>query len=117
MEEYMLETNVDLEIILGKLEIQITSMYISPQGPSTSRSSKNRATRGGIIQGVPPNVINDPIVSRETRHKIEISQMRKTIRQMQNEITRLKRGDNLTPPNPKIRDSLEDPRIENDRVY
>jgi hypothetical protein len=56
----MLETNVDPEIILGKVQRQMTTLSISPQGPSTSRSVENRATGGGIIQGVPPNVRNDP---------------------------------------------------------
>jgi hypothetical protein len=69
MEEYMLETNVDPEIILGKVQRQMTSLSISPQGPSTSRSSENRAIGGGILQGVPPNVRNDPGVSQETRQK------------------------------------------------
>jgi hypothetical protein len=37
----MLETNVDPEIILGKVKIQMTSLSISPQEPSTYRISKN----------------------------------------------------------------------------
>jgi hypothetical protein len=41
MEEYMLKTIVDHKIILRKVERQMTSLTISPQGPSTSRSSKN----------------------------------------------------------------------------
>jgi hypothetical protein len=46
-------------------------------------------------KGVPPNVRNDLVVAQETRQKIEIAQMRRTIRQMQNEITRLKRDEIL----------------------
>jgi hypothetical protein len=41
MEEYMLETYVDPEIILGKVQRQMTSMSISTQGPSTSINSEN----------------------------------------------------------------------------
>jgi hypothetical protein len=116
MEEYMLETNVDPEIILGKVQRQMTNLSISPQGPSTSRSFENRAIGGGILQGVPPNVRNDPGASQETRQKIEMAQMSRTIRQMQNEITRLKRGENLIPPNPNMRAPLHDQRIRNDRI-
>jgi hypothetical protein len=92
MEEFMLETNVDPEIILGKVQRQMNTLSISHQGPSTSRSVENRGTGGGILQGVPPNVRNDPVTAQETRQKIEIAQMSRTIRQMQNEITRLKRA-------------------------
>jgi hypothetical protein len=40
-------------------------------------------------------------VARETKKRIDISQMNRTIKQMQNEITRLIRGDNHMP-NPRI---------------
>jgi hypothetical protein len=61
-------------------------------------------------------VRNDPGASQETRQKIEMAQMSRTIRQMQNEITRLKRGENLIPPNPNMRAPLHDQRIRNDRI-
>jgi hypothetical protein len=41
MEEYMLDTNVNLEIILGNMQRQMTNLSISPQGPSTSRNIEN----------------------------------------------------------------------------
>jgi hypothetical protein len=41
MEKYMLDTNVNLDIILGKIQRQMTNLSISPQGPSTSRNSEN----------------------------------------------------------------------------
>jgi hypothetical protein len=41
MEEYMLETNVDPKIILGKIQRQMTILSISHQGPSTSISVEN----------------------------------------------------------------------------
>ena len=55
----MLETNVDHMIILGKVQIQMTNLSVSPQGPSTSKSFENQGIGGEILQGVPPNVIND----------------------------------------------------------
>jgi hypothetical protein len=51
MEEFMLETNVDPEIILGKVQRQMNTLAISHQGPSTSRTVENRGTGGGILQG------------------------------------------------------------------
>jgi hypothetical protein len=36
----------------------------------------------------------DPVAAQETKKRIEIAQMNRTIRKMQNEITRLRRGDN-----------------------
>jgi hypothetical protein len=56
----MLETNVDPEIILRKVQRQMTNLSISHQASSTSRSSENRAIGGGIHQAPPPNVRNDP---------------------------------------------------------
>jgi hypothetical protein len=53
MEKYMLQINVDLDIILGKVQIQMTSLSIAPQRPYTSRSSKNREIGGGILQFIP----------------------------------------------------------------
>jgi hypothetical protein len=47
----------------------MTILSISHQGPSTSISVENWGTGGGILQGVPPNVINDLVVSQETRKK------------------------------------------------
>jgi hypothetical protein len=51
---------------------------------------------------MPPNVRNDHGVSQETRQKIEIVQMSRIIRQMQNEITQLKRSESIIPPNQNI---------------
>jgi hypothetical protein len=61
-------------------------------------------------------VRNDPGAAQETRRKKEIAQMSRKIRQMQNEITQLKRGDNIIPPNPNMRAPLLDQRIRNDRI-
>jgi hypothetical protein len=87
MKEYMLETNVDTGIILGEVKIQMYGLSMSPQGTSTSRSFENRGIGGGILQGVPPNVRNDPGATQGTKQKIEITQMSRKIRKMHNEIT------------------------------
>jgi hypothetical protein len=43
----------------------------------------------------------DLVVAQETKQRIKIAQLNRTIRQMQNEITRLRRNDNYIP-NPRI---------------
>jgi hypothetical protein len=42
--------------------------------------------------------------------------MRKKIRQMKNEITSSRRGENIVPPNPNIRTPLKYQRVRNGRV-
>jgi len=44
----MLETNVDPEIILGKVKIKINTLSISNHEPLTSRNVENRGIGGGI---------------------------------------------------------------------
>jgi len=63
MKQYMLKTNDDPGIILGKVQRQMTTLSISPKGASTSRSVENQETGWGILQGVPPNVKNDPVAT------------------------------------------------------
>jgi len=78
MEEVMLETYVDPEIILGKVQTQIDTLAISNQGAYTSRNVENQGTRnnenrgigGGILQGVRPNVKNDPKTTQETKQRL-----------------------------------------------
>jgi hypothetical protein len=72
MEEYMLDTNANPKIILGKVQIQMFGLSISPQGPYASRSYENKGIGGAILQGVPPNVRNDLGVAQQIRKKIEI---------------------------------------------
>jgi hypothetical protein len=43
----------------------------------------------------------DPVATQETKQRIEIAQMNRTIRKMQNEITRLRRVDNYVA-NPRM---------------
>jgi hypothetical protein len=57
----------------------MTSLALSYQEPSTLRNIEGRGVRGGNFKGQPPNVRNVPKVSQDTRKKIEIAQMRRTI--------------------------------------
>jgi hypothetical protein len=43
----------------------------------------------------------DPVAAQETKQRIEIAQMNRTIKKMQNKITRLRRGDNYVE-NPRM---------------
>jgi hypothetical protein len=71
MEEIMLETDVDPNIILGKVQREIDTLTISDQGASSSRRIEDQRTRntgdrgisGGILKGVIPNVTNDPTMT------------------------------------------------------
>jgi hypothetical protein len=64
-------------------------------------------------------VTNDPTTMQETKQRMEITQMNQTIRQMQNELTRLRRNENFSP-NPRIpiqeqrRNHVQGQRIGND---
>jgi hypothetical protein len=60
-------------------------------------------------------VRNIPEVSQDTQQKIEIAQMSRTIQQMQNEITRLKRNENIIPPHQDMRALPHNQRDRNDR--
>jgi hypothetical protein len=105
MEENMIETCVDPNIILGKVQRQMGNLNIDDQGASSSkrneekrmRPSQNHITSGGFFKGTISNVKTDHVASQETKQRIEIAQMNRTIRQMQNEITRLRRNDNYIP--------------------
>jgi hypothetical protein len=65
---------------------------------------------------MPPNVRNNSGATQETREEKKIAQMWRTIRQMQNEITRLKRSENWISPNPNMRAPLPYQRGRNHRV-
>ena len=66
MVEYVLETNVDHEIILGKVQRQMTSLALSSHGPSSSRSTKGGAVGAGIFQGQLPNARNNHETTQDT---------------------------------------------------
>jgi hypothetical protein len=46
---------------------------------------------GGFFKGAIPNVKVHPMVAHETKQRIKISHMNRTIKQMQNEITKLRK--------------------------
>jgi len=49
MEEFMVEKNVDPDIILGKVQREVNTLAISNQGMSTSRNVENQGVGGGIL--------------------------------------------------------------------
>jgi hypothetical protein len=59
--------------------------------------SGSQGAGGGFFKGTIPNVKIDPVAAQETKQKMEIAQMNKTIRKMQNEIIRLRRNENFMP--------------------
>jgi hypothetical protein len=95
---------------LGKVQRKMNTLAISNQGPSTSRKVENQGVGGGILQGVIPNVKNDPSTTQEMKQRLEISQMNRTIRQMQNELTRLRRDENFVPTNQNPRILIQEQR-------
>jgi hypothetical protein len=102
MEEIMIETGVDPNIILGKVQRQLGGLSIDNQGSSSSRKNEefkprltqNQTIGGGFFKGTVQDVKVYPVAAQETKQRIEIVQMNKTIKQMQNKIIRLRRGDN-----------------------
>jgi len=78
-------------------------LAIFDKGASSSKKNEDQRTRhlinrgfgGGLFKGTIPNVKIDPITAQETKQKIEIAQMNRTIRQMQSEIIRLRRNENF----------------------
>jgi hypothetical protein len=83
MEEIMLETGVDPDIILGRVQRQMDNLAISNQEASSSRRNEdqktchteNQGVGGGFFKGTIPNVKNDPTATQETRQRMEIAQM------------------------------------------
>lgn len=60
------------------------SLAIENQGASSSKNVEKQGINSGIFQGVIPDVRNDLAAAQETKQIIEIAQMNRTIRQMQN---------------------------------
>jgi hypothetical protein len=52
---------------------------------------------GGFFKGTIPDIKVDPVATNKTKQRIEIAQMNRTIKQMQKEITILRRKDNYMP--------------------
>jgi hypothetical protein len=90
MEEIMIEMGVDSDIILGKVQRKLGGLSIYNQGASSSRKNKkfkprpaqNKIIGGGFFKGSIPDVKVDHVVGQETKKRIEITQMNRTIKQM-----------------------------------
>jgi hypothetical protein len=95
MEEIMIEIGTDLDIILRRVQRSMDNLNITDQGASSSKNNEEKkpllgekqAVSGGFFKGTILDVKTNPVASQETKKRIEIAQMNKTIRQMQNEIT------------------------------
>jgi hypothetical protein len=77
----------------------MNTLSVSDQGLSTSRKVENWGVGGGILQGVIHNLSNDPSTTQKTKQRVEIDQMNRTIRQMHNELMRLRRAKTFVPTN------------------
>jgi len=87
MEEIMLDMGVDPNIILEKVQRQMENLFISNQEASSSMRNEdqrtchteNQGVGGVIFKGTNPNVRNDPATTQETRQRMEIALMNRTI--------------------------------------
>jgi hypothetical protein len=59
-----------------------------------SQPTRNQTIGGGFLKGTILDVKVYLVATQETKQRIEIAQMNRTTRKMQNEIIRLRRGDN-----------------------
>jgi len=76
--------------------------------------AQNQTIGGGFFKGTIPDVKVDPVVAQETKQRIEIAQMNRTIKQMHNEITKLRTGDNYVEnPRMPFPDKIMNPPQEN----
>ena len=88
MEEIMIETSVNPDIILGKVQRQLEGLSIDNQGASSSRKNEefkprptqNQTIGGGFFKGPIPDVKVDPVEAQETKKRIEIAQMNRNIK-------------------------------------
>jgi hypothetical protein len=55
------------------------------------REAHNKMAGGGFFKGTIPDIKFDPPTAKETKKRIEIAQMNRTIKQMQKEIIKLRR--------------------------
>lgn len=90
----MLESNADLEIILGKVQRKMSSLLVNPQWAPNSRTGGGSEMGRGLFLGNPCNLKNDPDVAQVTRDK-EIAQLNWTMFQIKNETIKLRRGNHL----------------------
>jgi hypothetical protein len=109
MEEIMIETGVNLDIILVKVQRKLGCLSILNKGACSSRNNEefkpqltqNQTIGGRFFKGTIQDVKVDRVVAQETKQIIDISQMNRTIRKMQNNIKKIRRGDSYVA-NPRI---------------
>jgi UTP:GlnB (protein PII) uridylyltransferase len=76
--------------------------------------AQNKTGGRRIFQGNHTDMKFDTVEVQETKQRIEIAQMDRAIKQMQNEITRLIRGYNYMPnPRTSIPEKKRNPPLEN----
>jgi hypothetical protein len=118
----MVEKGVDLDIILGRVQRKLGGLSIDNQGASNSRKNKefkhqvaqSQMEGGGFFKGTIPDMKVDPVETQETKQRIEIAQMNRTIKQMKNEMTTLRRVYNYMPnPRIPILEKRRNPPLEN----
>lgn len=56
MEENMLDNDIDIELILGKLQRKMTILLVNPYCASISRNGESSIIKRGLSFGNPPNV-------------------------------------------------------------
>jgi hypothetical protein len=102
MKEDMHESNADPNIILGKVQRQMsTSLYhvICPH-QLDQRRTENRDTDKGMFQGHPPHVQNVPammgILPRNHRDT-KLNQLNRVVSPLQNGVSYLRKNDELRP--------------------
>jgi hypothetical protein len=97
MENFMIKSEVDPEIILGKVQRQIIDLSLSSQVPCTSKVVEERGVGRGIFQEKTPNVTNISADTQNICQDTHISQLKRIVSQMQNEIDQLKKNDDQSP--------------------
>jgi hypothetical protein len=77
----MIETGVDLDIILRRVQRKLRGLNIDNQGASSSRKNEEfkprltqRKMMGGLFfKGTIPDIKVDPVVAQETKQRIKIT--------------------------------------------
>jgi hypothetical protein len=90
MEEIMIETDIDPNIILGRVQRHMDSLNIVDQGAYSSKKNEDKCplpgetqvVDGGLFKGIISDVRTNQVAAPEIKKRMEIDQMNKTIRQM-----------------------------------
>lgn len=67
MEENMIESNDDPELILGKVQRKMTGLFINRHCSLVSRNGESLGKTRGLFYGNPTNVRNTPYVAQVRR--------------------------------------------------